>query len=162
MSRFKFLFSFGLFSIMLTSCFAETVIDTHEKPLIRVFYKEKEASMKAYEQLKPFLEKYEKNYTVQYLLITDPANADLMASLNLPVEHFPLAVVIKGKTSAMIDGEQIIFAHFPDFMHHIGRHQGNWTLEHLKRVMHDSSLLLPENPVLKSNPGGKTKRAVKQ
>lgn len=160
MFKLKLIFVCVLFFMVLACGMAEPMVASDTKPLIQVFYKEKEASMQAYEQLKPFFKSYEKDYTIQYLLITDPANAELMASLNLPVEHFPLAIAINGKTSAGIDGKTIIFAHFPDFMHHIGRHQGNWTLEHLKKVLQDNSLLLPENPSLKSNPGGQTDKAV--
>lgn len=161
MFKFKIMFVCVLFSMVLACGMAEPMVASDTKPLIQIFYKEKEASMQAYERIKPFMATYESNCTIQYLQITDPANADLMATLHLPVEHFPFAVAINGKTSANIDGKIIIFAHFPDFMHHIGRHQGNWTLEHLKKVLQDPSLLLPDNPSLKSNPGGQTEKTVK-
>lgn len=126
-----------------------------EKTLIQVFYKQKENSMQAFEKVKAFLKEYESRYDIRYLLITDPENESLNKSLGLPTEHFPFAIAIDGKTSAMIDGKKIVFAHFPDFMHHIGKHKGNWTLDHLTKVLNDISLMLPDNPEVQTRPGGK-------
>lgn len=126
-----------------------------EKSLIQVFYKEKENSMQAFEKIKTYLKEYESKYDIRYLLITDPKNESLIKSLGLPTEHFPFAIAINGKTSAMIDGKKIVFAHFPVFMHHIGKHKGNWTLDRLTKVLDDESLMLPDNPVVKTKPGGK-------
>ena len=136
---------------------AETVKleSTNSKPLLQVFYKEKEPSMQTLKKVKDFLKTYEGSYDIQYLLITNPENEDTIKSLKLPIEHFPFAIAINGKTSAKIDGKTIIFAHFPDFMHHIGKHQGNWTLDHLAKALKDTSLMSPENPVVITKPGGK-------
>lgn len=126
-----------------------------EKSLIQVFYKEKENSMQTFEKVKAFLKKYESRYDIRYLLITDPEKESLIKSLGLPTEHFPFAIAIDGKTSAIIDNKKIVFAHFPDFMHHIGKHKGNWTLDHLTKVLDDISLMLPDNPKVQTKPGGK-------
>ncbi len=123
--------------------------------LIQVFYKEKEPSKQTLNQIKPFLEFAAKSHTVEYLLITDPANEALMKNLGLPIEHFPFAIAINGCTSAAIDGETIIFAKFPDFMHHIGKHPGNWNISHLEQVLNNPARLLPENPDITSEECGK-------
>lgn len=124
------------------------------RPVIQVFYKEKQPSMQRLEKVKAFLKEYESTYDIRYLIITDPKNETLIKSLGLPTEHFPFALAINGETSAMIDGETIVFAHFPDFMHHIGKHRGNWTLDHLVKVLKDTLLMLPNNPAVDTRPGG--------
>jgi hypothetical protein len=124
------------------------------KPVVQLFYKVQPPSLQTHEKIRSFLAVFEDEYEIQDLLMTEPANAKLMHALGLPTEHFPFGLAIDGKTSANIDGATIIFARFPDFMHHIGRHQGNWSLAHLETVLKNPELLLPENPVLESNPGG--------
>lgn len=136
------------------SIFQQKTTDT-EVLLIQVFYKEKEPSKETLNQIKPFLDHTAAGHTIEYLLITDPANRMLMNELGLPTDHFPFAIAINGRTSAVIDGETIIFAKFPDFMHHIGKHPGNWNLSHLEQVLNNPNLLLPENPVISSEECGK-------
>lgn len=135
---------------------AETIASESKdvKPVLQVFYKEKQPSLQTLQKIRTFLEKYKEEFTVRYLVITDPDNDATIRSLGLPTEHFPFALAINGKTSALIDGKKIVFAHFPDFMHHIGKHKGNWTLEHLAKVLDDTSLMLPDNPVVHTKPGG--------
>jgi len=72
-------------------------------------------------------------------------NQEIISRYNLPDTHFPFAVVINGKYSAEVEGKKIDFVHFPRFMHGIGRHEGNWSLEALEKVLRDNSLLLEEN-----------------
>ncbi len=123
--------------------------------VIWVFFKEQPPSLQAHSVISEFLDDYTDQYVVEYRLITDPDQKQTIESLGLSTEHLPVAIAINGKTSAMIDGELIVFANFPDFMHHIGRHPGNWTLDHLQRVLDDNTLLLNENPVIRNRPGGK-------
>ncbi len=136
--------------VFLSSCNNEV----GEKTGIIVFHHEKEPSMEIRQYIEDFLESYKDEYVIEYLMITNPENHELLISLGLPTGHFPVAIAIDGKTSAMIDGELIIFAKFPDIMHHYGRHPGNWTFEHLKMVLEDNSLLLTENPSVTTVPGG--------
>ena len=124
------------------------------RPLIQVFYKDKDPSLETLDAVEKFLEPWESAYEIRYLVITDSTNAGLMTKLGLPTEHFPFAVAVDGKTSAEIGGKTVVFAHFPDFMQHVGKHPGNWTLDHLNAVLEDNGLLLPENPVVTSSPGG--------
>lgn len=109
-------------------------------------------------KIETFLEAFQDEYEIRYLDMTDSTNAVLMKGLGLPTEHFPFGLAVNGRTSAEIDGETIVFTHFPDFMHHIGKHRGNWTLEHLEKALKDPGMLLPENPVVKSVPGGSGKQ----
>lgn len=125
--------------------------DMSDKPIIHLFYKEKGPSLETLDMIEDYLEGYEDKYDIQYILITDPENEDMMNALGLPTEHFPFALAINGLTSAFIDGQTIVFAEFPDFMHHIGRHKGNWTLEHLEKILNDNSLMLPMNPVIRGD-----------
>ena len=73
---------------------------------------------------------------------------ELLKSLGLPEDHFPFAMAINRKTSALINDETIIFVELPDFMHHVGRRQGNWSLDHLKTVLENKELLQPEKPLV--------------
>ncbi len=116
-----------------------------KNPLIQVFYKEKQPSLKTLAKTKELLESYKDRYKFEYLLITDPKNSQIIKEIGLPETHFPFAVVINGKTTANIDGKPITFCEFPDFMHGIGRHEGNWSIESLKKVLADNSLLASKN-----------------
>ncbi len=128
---------------------------TAADPVIWVFYKEQPPSLQTHSVISEFLDNYTDQYIVEYGLITDPDQKQIIESLGLSTDHLPVAIAINGKTSAMIDGEVVVFTNFPDFMHHIGRHPGNWTLDHLQRVLNDNTLLLDENPVIRNRPGGK-------
>ena len=140
-----------LFSIMLLTLpfllvFAgETSIST-----IDLFYKSMPPSLETLEETNTVLPDFTDDFEITYHLITDSASADLIQEYNLPDTHFPFAVVINGRYSAMIDDEKIDFVHFPLFMHGIGRHEGNWSMEYLELVLTDVTLLMDENipPVL--------------
>lgn len=149
----------ALAGIVLAGPDAEPLSAEEARPVIQLFYKTQPPSLQTHEQVRSFLAAFEDEYEIRDLLMTDPVNAELMHALGLPTEHFPFGLAIDGKTSAGIDGSTIIFARFPDFMHHVGRHQGNWTLAHLEAVLKNRDLLLPENPVLESRPGGGRKPA---
>ncbi len=131
--------------------------ESGESPAAReiwVFYKEQLPSMETRAIVSEFLEDYRDQYTIAYRLITDPKEKQTIGSLGLSTDHLPIAIAINGKTSAMIDGETIVFVNFPDIMHHIGKHKGNWTLNDLQKVLDDNTLLLDENPAIKNQPGG--------
>jgi len=112
---------------------------------IEVFHKAKEPAMNTLEKVRPVVEKYCDSYSISYYIITDQQNQEIISRYNLPDTHFPFAVVINGKYSAEVEGKKIDFVHFPRFMHGIGRHEGNWSLEALEKVLRDNSLLLEEN-----------------
>ncbi len=138
------------------SGFARDAFDeTTADQVIWVFYKEQPPSLQTHSVISEFLDDYTDQYVVEYRLITDPDQKQTIESLGLSTDHLPVAIAINGKTSAMIDEEVIVFTNFPDFMHHIGRHPGNWTLDHLQKVLDDNTLLLDENPVIRNSPGGK-------
>ncbi len=123
----------------------ETSINT-----IEVFHKSMPPSLETLEQTNAVLVNFEDDYDITYHLITDSATVDLIQRYNLPDTHFPFAVVINGRYSAVIDDCKIDFVHFPLFMHGIGRHEGNWSMEYLELVLNDNTLLMDENilPVL--------------
>ena len=125
-----------------------------EETTIEVFYKNQPPSMETLSQVESFLSPYQGDFDIRYLDMEEPDNAAYMQSLGFPIEHFPFGIAINGKTSARVGGETIVFGNFPGFMHHIGRHQGNWTLDHLEAVIMDPEKLLPDNPVIENNPGG--------
>jgi len=151
---FRVLLVLGFAMSMAGVVSADTAVEATKKPVIQVFYKEKAPSLETLDQVLKFLVDYEDTYEIEKVIITDPANSELLTKMKLPAEHFPFALAIEGKTSARIGEATIIFAHFPDFMHKIGRHQGNWTLEHLRQVLQNRSLLLPDNPEVTTAPGG--------
>jgi len=117
---------------------------------IQVFYKNMPPSLETLGRVIEVLEEYTDPYEVTYHHITDDSTADLIEQYNLPDTHFPFAVVINGGYSALINREKIDFVHFPLFMHGIGRHEGNWSMEYLELVLDDNTLLMDENilPVL--------------
>lgn len=117
---------------------------------IDVFHKEMQPSLQTLEIVNTVLAEFTDKFEVKYHLITNPDSEHLIQQYNLPGTHFPFAVAINGKYSATINEETIFFVHFPVFMHGIGRHEGNWSMEHLRQALTDTSLLIEENtlPVL--------------
>lgn len=117
---------------------------------VEVFYKNMPPSLETLDRVIEALEQYTELYEITYYHITDSTSIDLIRQYNLPDTHFPFAVVVNGRYSALIDGVKIDFVHFPLFMHGIGRHEGNWSIEYLELVLNDNSLLMDENilPVL--------------
>lgn len=146
-----------LLSIVITACLHTDSkgSENSEKPVVQVFYKVKENSLNTLEQVRPFLENFSNDFDIRYLSMTEAENEEILKMLGFPIEHFPFGIAIKGKTSALINGDTIIFANFPDFMHHLGKHPGNWTLAHLEAVLNDTGMLLPENAEIKNRPGGR-------
>lgn len=118
--------------------------------IIDVFYKEMPPSLQTLEMVNTVLDEFADVYEITHHLITDTASSELIQQYNLPGTHFPFAIAVNGKYSATINGDTIYFVHFPLFMQGIGRHEGNWSMEHLKEVLADTSLLIDENtlPVL--------------
>ena len=133
------LFSFFALGSLLIPCKAKS-IDT-----IEVFHKNKEPSLQTLEKTNAVLDKYKGNHEIFYYVITDSVNVDLIRKYNLPDTHFPFAIVINGRYSANINDNKIDFVHFPLFMHGIGRHEGNWSLDDLEAVLKDKSILLDKN-----------------
>ncbi len=127
-----------------------SVLPNAVQTTVEVFYKEMPPSLQTLEEVNKILSNLDGNYLTTYHLITDTASANIIQNYNLPGTHFPFAVAINGKYSAMINGETIYFVHFPMFMHGIGRHEGNWSMEHLQQVLSDTTLLINENtlPIL--------------
>ncbi len=130
--------------------FSLTALSTTSPNTIEVFHKEMPPSLETLEKVNEVIAGFADEYEITYHLITDPASSELIQSYNLPGTHFPFAVVINGKYSATINNETIFFVHFPHFIHGIGRHEGNWSMDFLEQVLTDRSLLLDENilPVL--------------
>jgi len=127
-----------------------TSLTSSDKGILLVFYKEREPSQKVLERVNKMLESFEHQYNIEYLIIDDENSSKKINELGLPTTHFPFAVVINGKYTAQIDERIVSFVHFPLFMKGIGRHEGNWSIDDLRRVLEDHSLLADENvlPVL--------------
>ena len=127
-----------------------SVLPNAVQTTVEVFYKEMPPSLQALEEVNKILNNLNGNYLTTYHLITDTASSNIIQHYNLPGSHFPFAVVINGKYSATINENTIYFVHFPLFMRGIGRHEGNWSMEHLQQVLADTTLLINENtlPVL--------------
>jgi len=137
-----------LLKILLTTLITSLI--SSDKGTLLVFYKEREPSIKVLERVNKMLEDFEDQYSIEYLIIDDESSSDKITTLGLPTTHFPFAVVINGKYTAQIDERIVSFIHFPLFMKGIGRHEGNWSIDDLRRVLEDHSLLADENilPVL--------------
>ena len=140
-----------LFSILLLALPVSTVSSGETSiGTIEVFHKSMPPSLETLAETNIVLADFTDDFEITYHLITDSASADLIRKYNLPDTHFPFAVVINGRYSALIGEEKIDFVHFPLFMHGIGRHEGNWSMEYLELALNDIALLMDENilPVL--------------
>ncbi len=135
--------------ILLLICLA-SILSASEKLSISVFYKEKKPSQQVLAKVDSLLNNYLDSYQVQYYNIEDTKNTAVINELGLPATHFPFAIVIDGKFTAEIEDKTISFIHFPLFMKGIGRHEGNWSLDDLQKVLENNKLLADENilPVL--------------
>ena len=133
-------------------------LSANDKVIISIFYKDKKPSQQVLEKINDLLEQFKDSYQINYYLIEDQKNTDVITQFGLPSTHFPFSVVINGKFTAEIDDRLVSFVHFPLFMKGIGRHEGNWSIADLEKVLNDNSLLLEENilPILEeeSNSSG--------
>ncbi|MCK5840849.1 MAG: hypothetical protein KAH31_01670 [Candidatus Sabulitectum sp.] len=131
--------------IFLTASLMSTGLNT-----VDVFHKEMPPSQQTLEMVNTVLSEFADEYEIAYHLITDTASSGIIQQYNLPGTHFPFAITVNEKYSATINEETIFFVHFPLFMHGIGRHEGNWSMDHLQQVLANTSLLIDENipPVL--------------
>ena len=128
-------------------------LSANDKKIISIFYKDKKPSQQVLEQINKLLEQFKDSYQINYYLIEDQKNTDVITQFGLPSTHFPFSVVINGKFTAKIDDKLVSFVHFPLFMKGIGRHEGNWSIADLEKVLNDNSLLLEENilPILEED-----------
>lgn len=128
-------------------------LSANDKEIISIFYKDKKPSQQVLEKINESLEQFEDSYQINYYLIEDQKNTDVITQFGLPSTHFPFSVVINGKFTARIDDKLVSFVHFPLFMKGIGRHEGNWSMADLEQVLNDNSLLLEENilPILEED-----------
>jgi hypothetical protein len=117
---------------------------------VDVFHKDRPPALKALAKTDSILAEYSGQFEIAHHLITDEETEPLIKKFGLPSSHFPFAIVINGNFSAMVGDEKIDFVHFPLFMHGIGRHEGNWSMEHLELVLRDTTLLMEKSvlPVL--------------
>ena len=117
---------------------------------VDLFHKNKPPALEALAKTDSILSVYGGKFEIVHHLISDEATAPLIEKFGLPSSHFPFAIVINGNFSAMVENKKIDFVHFPLFMAGIGRHEGNWSMEHLVRVLSDTTLLMEKSvlPVL--------------
>ena len=112
---------------------------------IEVFHKNRPPALETLERADSVLARFDDEFEIVRHLITDSSTTALIEQYGLPPAHFPFAIVINGRFSAMIDSMKVDFVHFPLCMHGIGRHEGNWSMEHLERVLSDTTLLMDES-----------------
>ncbi len=120
-------------------------LSANDKKNIAVFYKDKPPSQKVLKRTNQLLNQFSDSYFINYYSIEDKKNFDVITKLGLPSTHFPFAIVIDGKYTAKIDGKVVSFVHFPLFMKGIGRHEGNWSISDLEKVLNDNFLLSNKN-----------------
>jgi hypothetical protein len=139
----------GLLILLIASSFSYGC-GSGPKGTVDVFHKNRPPALKALAKTDSILTKYGGQFEIVHHLITDEETEPLIKKFGLPSSHFPFAIVINGNFSAMVGNEKIDFVHFPLFMHGIGRHEGNWSMEHLKLVLRDTTLLMEKSvlPVL--------------
>lgn len=133
------------FSIITITIILWSFLFANEKPELLIFYKEKEPSQRVLEKVDSVLNNFRDSYQIKYFNVMDEKNKTIANELGLPQPHLPFAVVINGKFTAKIDTSFISFVHFPLFMHGIGRHEGNWSIDYLRMVLEDNSLLHNKN-----------------
>ncbi len=137
--RFKFIL-ITVFMMMILG----NNLSANDKKNIVVFYKDKPPSQKVLKRTNQLLNQFKEFYLINYYSIEDKNNLDVITKLGLPSTHFPFAIVINGKYTAKIDGKVVSFVHFPLFMKGIGRHEGNWSISDLEKVLNDNFLLSKE------------------
>ncbi len=140
----NYAFAVVIILILISLNSALLAVDTG-KPVVHIFNKNKGPSQEALKKINAAMDNYRENYDIRYHDIEDEANLELIHSLGLPSTHFPVALVIDGKFTVQIGDRIASFVHFPDFMHGIGRHEGNWSISDLEAALQDNSLLLEEN-----------------
>lgn len=123
----------------------EQSLDKFPNGMVQVFHKTREPALKTLAKVKPVLEKYKHLYHISYHVITHEDTAGMIKSYGLPGTHFPFAIFINGKSAMRSDDKNIVFFDFPEFMHGIGRHEGNWSVAALERALSNPSSLLSEN-----------------
>lgn len=116
-----------------------------EKPEISIFYKNKKPSQQVLTKVDSLLKSYKNFYRINYYYIEDKKNTGLIKILELPQTHFPFAFAIDGKFTAKLENRTVSFVHFPKFMQGIGRHEGNWSLPDLEKVLKHNELLSKKN-----------------
>ena len=114
-------------------------------PTIDVFFKNQPPSLRVLERVLPLVMEHAADYAVRLHCITSPESEQLIESYGLPGTHFPFAVVVDGRFSALLGGRQVDFVHFPAFMHGIGRHEGNWSLDDLRQMLAGAGQWRQEN-----------------
>ena len=146
--RLKFILIIFIFMMIFSNN-----LSANDKEIISIFYKDKKPSQQVLEKINKLLEQFKDSYQINYYLIEDQKNMDVITQFGLPSTHFPFSVVINGKFTAKIDDKLVSFVHFPLFMKGIGRHEGNWSIADLEKVLNDNSLLLEENilPILEED-----------
>lgn len=118
---------------LAATAFAE--LAATEKPVIDVFYKNRNPSLMVLEKALPVLMGFSARYDIQLHCITSAEEAGLIAHYGLPETHFPFAVVVDGHYTARLDGRETHFVHFPMFLRGIGRHEGDWYVSDLERML---------------------------
>ncbi len=116
-----------------------------ETKTISIFYKNRKPSLKVLTRVDSLLAAYEENYTIKKYDIEAEDNLELIRDFDLPETHFPFAILIGKSFTANIEDRSVSFIHFPLFMHGIGRHEGNWSLEDLEKALRNNSLLNADN-----------------
>ncbi len=112
---------------------------------IDIFYKNKTPSLRVMERALPVVMEYADRYSIEMHEITSPETEPLIDKYNLPETHFPFAVVVNGHFSLQVDERQADLLHFPRFMHGIGRHEGNWSLDDLRHALEHPEMLIETN-----------------
>ncbi len=111
---------------------------------VELFYKKMPPSLKTLGLAEAALEG-RKGLNIIKRDILDPSSEPFREKYGLPREHFPFAAVIDGSFTAEIGGKTVDFVEFPLEMKGIGRHEGDWSMEQLRRVLDEPSLMRPLN-----------------
>ncbi|MEW6712762.1 MAG: hypothetical protein AB1403_23295 [Candidatus Riflebacteria bacterium] len=111
------------------------------KPIVEVFFKKKAPSQKTLAEVKKVFEKFSATHQIVYYDILDESSRVVHEKYRLVTAHFPFAVVVNGRIYAKIADKEVCFIDFPLFMKGIGRHEGNWSLDDLKKVLIDPGLM---------------------
>ncbi len=122
--------------------FIVSILDATDKLNVSVFYKERKPSQQVLVKVDSLLNNYLTLYHIKHYNIEEGNNTVIIKTLGLPETHFPFAVAIDGKFTAVIDERTVSFVHFPLFMKGIGRHEGNWSLDDCRKFLKTLNCLL--------------------
>ena len=127
-----------IFSLFLGISILSTPLNGHEEKTVRleILYMNHGPMQPTIRNLKELIDSYHGNVNAQWFDADLASGKEFMKKINIR-GHIPLLIIVNGKTSFSIDGEDIIFQGFPTGAGPFKAVEGNWSMGQLRRVLDD-------------------------